>query len=246
VLASVKVADSIQQGLDALLGFIPNIIGFLIILLIGWVVARLVKAAVTRLLQGIGLDRALHNSDAGRYVEQLSPGASPARLIATLAYWFIFLFAISVAISALKIPALTGFLRDVQGYLPNVIAAILIFVIAAVLAGAIGGAAHKLMGDTPTGRVVRAVAPTLILAIATFMVLNQLQIAPQIVTITYAALLGTLALAGGLAFGLGGREVAGDMLRSAYASGQRNAGQVRSDLETGKARGEEAARRQDI
>src|SRR5690242_17502090 len=130
MLASVKVADSIQQGLDALLGFIPNIIGFLIILLIGWLVARVVRTAVTKLLQRVGVDRALHESDAGGYVERLSPGASPARLIAALAYWFIFLFAISVAISALKIPALTGFLRDVQDYLPNVIAAILIFVIA--------------------------------------------------------------------------------------------------------------------
>jgi hypothetical protein len=73
-------------------------------------------------------------------------------------------------------------------------------------------------------------------------VLNQLEIAPQIVTITYAALLGTLALAGGLAFGLGGREVAGDMLRSAYASGQRNAGQIKRDVQTGRERGEQAAR----
>jgi hypothetical protein len=185
--ASVQIADSVQRGLDALLGFIPNILGFLVI----------------------------H-----------------------------FLFVISVAISALKIPALTGFLNDVQSYLPNVVAAVLIFVIAAVLAGAVGGAAHRLMGDTPTGRVVRAIAPPLILAIATFMVLNQLEIAPQIVTITYAALLGTLALAGGLAFGLGGREVAGDMLRTAYASGQRNAGQIKSDVRTGKARGEQVAREQ--
>jgi hypothetical protein len=241
VIASVKVADSVQQGLDSLLGFIPNVIGFLLILLIGYVIAKAVKAAVTKLLQAVGIDRALHASDAGTYVERVSPGASPAKLIATVVYWFIFLFVISVAISALKIPALTGFLNDVQSYLPNIVAAVLIFVIAAVLAGAVGGAAHKLMGDTPTGKVVRAIAPTLILAVATFMVLNQLRIAPQIVTITYAALLGTLALAGGLAFGLGGREVAADMLRTAYDAGQRNAGQVRHDVQTGRARAEDQA-----
>lgn len=244
MIAAVDIAQSVQEGLNALLGFIPNLIGFALILLIGWIVAKAVKAAVTKLLQTIGIDRALHQSDAGSYVERVSPGASPARLIATVVYWFIFLFVISVAISALKIPALTGFLNQVQGYLPNIVAAILIFVIAAVVAGAIGGAAHKLMGDTPTGRVVRAIAPTLILAIATFMVLNQLHIAPQIVTITYAALLGTLALAGGLAFGLGGRDVAGDMLRSAYDAGQRNADQVKRDVETGRERGELAAREQ--
>jgi hypothetical protein len=114
-------------------------------------------------------------------------------------------------------------------------------VVAAALAGVVGGAAHKLMGDTPTGKIVRAVVPGLILAIGTFMVLDQLNIAPQIVTITYAALLGMLALAGALAFGLGGREVAADLLRTAYDSGQQNADQVKRDMQQGKQRAERAA-----
>ena len=86
------------------------------------------------------------------------------------------------------------------------------------------------------GKIVRAVVPGLILAIGTFMVLDQLQIAPQIVTITYAALLGMLALAGALAFGLGGREVAGDLLRNAYDSGQQNKDQVKRDVQQGRQR----------
>ena len=177
MLASVRVADSIQQGLDSLLGFIPNILGFLVILVIGYIIARIVKGAVSTLLEKVGLDRTLHSSDAGQYVEKVSPGASPARLIGSVAFWFIFLFAISAAIGALKIAALTSFIADVQAYLPNIVAALLIFVIAAALAGAIGGAVHKLMGDTPTGKVVRAVVPGLIMAIAVFMVLDQLRIA---------------------------------------------------------------------
>jgi hypothetical protein len=72
------------------------------------------------------------------------------------------------------------------------------------------------MGDTPTGKVVGAVAPVLIMAIGVFMVLDQLEIARQIVTITYAALLGGLFLAMALAFGLGGRDVWGRMLSEAY------------------------------
>ncbi len=72
------------------------------------------------------------------------------------------------------------------------------------------------------------------------MVLDQLNIAPRIVTITYAALLGMLALTGALAFGLGGRGVAADLLRSAYDSGQ-NAGQVRRDMQAGRQRAEQTA-----
>ena len=243
MFASVQIADSIQQGLDSLLGFIPNIIGFLVILVIGYVIAKLVKGIVARLLEKVGLDRTLHSSDAGRYVEKVSPGASPARLIGTVAFWFIFLFAISAAIGALKIPALSTFIAQVQAFLPNIIVALLIFVIAAALAGAVGAAAHKLMGDTPTGKMVRAIAPALIMAIALFMVLDQLHIAPQIVTITYAGLIGMLALAGALAFGLGGRDLAAQMLGQAYDAGQRNAGQVKQDMQTGRERAEVEAQR---
>jgi hypothetical protein len=239
----VQIADSIQQGLDSLLGFIPNIIGFLVILVVGYFIAKLVKGIVARLLEKVGLDRTLHSSDAGKYVEKVSPGASPARLIGTVAFWFIFLFAISAAIGALKIPALSTFIAQVQAFLPNIIVALLIFVIAAALAGAVGAAAHKLMGDTPTGKMVRAIAPALIMAIALFMVLDQLHIAPQIVTITYAGLIGMLALAGALAFGLGGRDLAAQMLGQAYTAGQRNADQVKRDMETGRQRAETQAHR---
>jgi hypothetical protein len=246
VFASVQVADSIQQGLDSLLGFIPNILGFLVILAIGYVIAKVVKGIVARLLEKVGLDRTLHSSDAGKYVERVSPGASPARLIGSVAFWFIFLFAISAAIGALKIPALSTFIAQVQAFLPNIIVALLIFVIAAALAGAVGAAAHRLMGDTPTGKMVRAIAPALIMAIALFMVLDQLRIAPQIVTITYAGLIGMLALAGALAFGLGGRDLAAQMLGQAYDAGQRNAGQVRRDVQVGRDRAETAARPQSV
>jgi hypothetical protein len=217
-IAAVHIAQSLQRGLDSLIAFIPNLVGCLIILFIGYLIARLVKAAVTKLLETIGLDRALSGSPAGAYVERASPGARPSRLVGLVAFWFIFIYAIAAAIGALKIPALTNFMANVQDYLPNVIAAVLILVIGVALAGAVGGLVNRLMGDTPGGRMARAVTPTLILAIVVFMVLNQLKIAPAIVTSTYIALIGMLAVAGALAFGLGGRELAADMMRDAYDS----------------------------
>jgi hypothetical protein len=223
----------LQQGLNSLIGFIPNIIGFLVILLIGY--SRR-QARQDRSQQDPREHRRrprLHNSDAGKYVERVSPGSRPSHLIGTVAFWFVFLFAISAAVGALKIAALTAFIATVQGYLPNIIAAVLIFVIAAVVAGTLGVAVQKLMGDTPTGKLVGTIVPGLVLAIGLFMVLDQLNIAPQIVTITYAALLGMLALAGALAFGLGGRDVAAKMLADAYESGQRNKQQVKQDLQAG-------------
>lgn len=240
-VAAVQIANSLQRALDSLLGFIPNILGFLVILVIGYLIARVVKTVVAKVLEKVGVDKALHRSSAGEYVERVSPDARPSRLIGAVTFWFIFIYAIAAAIGALKIPSLTNFMGNVQNYLPNVIAAVLIFVIGAALAGAVAGLAHKLMGDTSTGRMARAVGPGLILAIVVFMVLTQLKIAPAIVTATYVALIGMLALGGALAFGLGGREIAHDLLSNAYGSAQDNKDQVKRDMQTGRNRAQQQA-----
>ncbi len=241
VYSAVKIGDSIQQGLNAFFAFVPRLVGFLLILLIGYIIARVVKGIITKVLERVGVDRALHRGTAGSYVNKVAPDAKPSSTIGSIAFWFIFLGAISIAVSQLGIPALTTFVAAIAAYLPNVIAAILIFLVAGVIAAAVGGLVARTMGDTPTGKVVGSVVPVLIMAIATFMILNQLKIAPEIVTITYAALIGGVFLAMALAFGLGGRDVASRMLNDAYRKGQENKDQVKDDMETGKQRGQRDA-----
>jgi hypothetical protein len=241
VNASVSISSSLQEGFNSFFGFIPNLIGFLLILLVGWLIAKVVRTLITKGLETLGLDKALHESPAGEYVEKFSPGASPSKLVGIVAFWFIFLFVLTAAFSALKIPAVTAFMTEVLNYLPNVIAAIIIFALAAAIAGAIGGIVAKLLGDTPTGKVVASVVPALIMVIAVFMILNQLKIAPAIVSITYTALIGSVALGAALAFGLGGRDVAGRMLQDAYEKGREQKGQVEEDVQLGKERAEAKA-----
>ncbi len=95
------------------------------------------------------------------------------------------------------------------------------------------------MGDTPTGKFVATAAPILIMAVATFMILTELGIAEQIVMITYAGLIGAIALGMALAFGLGGRDVAARMLEGAYQAGQQGKEQVKQDVQQGKERAKE-------
>ena len=243
LLAAVNVGDSAQTALDSFFGFLPKLLGFILVLAIGWIVAKVVKTAVTKLLQKVGLDKALHSGTTGQYVDRIAPDTSPSRLIGSLAYWFVFLGALAIAVSQLGIAALDNFVAAIGAYLPNIIAAVLIFVVAGAIATAIGGLVARTMGDTPTGEVVGSVVPVLVMAIATFMILNQLQIAEEIVTITYAALLGAAALAMALAFGLGGRDLANRMLSDAYDKGQEQRGQVKRDMEIGKERGRQDAER---
>lgn len=236
---SFNAGQSLQNAFTNFVSYLPTLIGALVVLVIGYIVCRIVKAIVAKVLKKVGFDRRLTQNDAGKYVQRVSPQGEPSRLIGGLAFWALFLFVLSSAIGNLKIAALTTFMQDVLRYVPDVIAATLILIVGAALAGGIAGAVHKAMGDTPTGRVVRAIAPALIMSIAVFMALVQLRISLQIVEITYGALMFALALGAALAFGLGGREVAGTMLGNAYEKTDMDS--IRGDIRTGRARAQEQA-----
>ena len=231
-VAAVEISESIQRGIDDLVGFLPRLVGFLIILLIGYLVAKALAKVVQLALEKVGADRALRSSTTGEYMERVAPDLSPSELTGKVVFWFIFLGALSIAISSLGITALNDFLADVFSYLPNVVAAILIFVVAAALASFLARAVAGAMGDTPTGRLVATAVPALVMAIAVFMILNQLKIATDVVTITYAALMGALALGMALAFGLGGRDVASRVLEDAYRRGQQERERIRAQRAT--------------
>lgn len=229
----MNVIDSMLEGLREVFQWLPNLLAFLAVVLIGWIVARVLGAVVRKVLGRVGLDRRLRESQVGRWTRRVTE--QPSDLLGAVTFWLVFLAFFSAALPQLELEVVNDFVAAVWGYVPNVIAALAIFVIAALVAGGATALVQRTMGDTATGRVARAVAPVLIMAIATFMILVQLRIAESIVIITYAALMGAIALGMALAFGLGGREVASDMLRGAY-EGQRE--QVKRDLQTGRERAE--------
>jgi mechanosensitive ion channel-like protein len=226
-IAAVEIGDSLQRGLDELVAFLPRLVGFLIILLIGWLIARAVKAIVVKALQGVGLDRALSSGSAGPYVARAVPDARPSDIIGAVAFWFLFLGAVAIAVSQLGIEALDNFLQSIVAYLPNIVVAILIFVVAGAVAAAVSGLVSRTLDGTATGRIAGTAAPVLIMGIATFMILDQLNIAQAIVEITYIALLGSVALGMAIAFGLGGRDVAARLLEDAYRQGRERREEVR-------------------
>jgi Conserved TM helix len=232
--AALNIGDSVEQGFDTFFAWIPSLLGALVILIIGYVVAKIVGNLLARVLGRAGLDRTMLAGQTGEWVRKVT--ATPSLLVGKLAFWAIFLGAISLAATALGIDALTAFVASVYAYLPNVIAAVLIFIVAGAIAAGVSTLATRFMGDTPTGRVVSTAAPILVMTIATFMILDQLRIAEDIVVITYAALLGSIALGAALAFGLGGREVAAQMLRGAYVKGQEGTEQAKRDIHVGKQR----------
>lgn len=234
VLGDVDVSNSIQRSLNEVFAFIPELIMAVVIVAVGFLVAKVLAGLVGRALHSAGLDRELGRGTVGQWVAKIT--SSPSRLIGAVAFWAVFLGAISLAVSVLGINALTDFVAAVYGYLPNVIAALLIFVVAGMVAAGVATLASRVLGGTALGKIVATAGPILVMTIATFMILDQLKIAEDIVVITYAALLGAIALGSALAFGLGGRDVARQMLEGAYQKGQEHKDELHRDVDTGLSR----------
>lgn len=231
--------QSFQNALDSFFSFLPQLLGALVLLLIGYIVAKAVEKVIRKVLVKARFDRALHVSPAGKFINRLVD--SPAALAGKISFYLIFLLFISIAVTALDIPALTSIVEGIYSYIPNVIAAIAIFLVASAIVAGGEVFIYKALGNHPMTKIVGAVLPAIVFSIAAFMILNQLRIAPEIVTITYTAILGAISLGLALAFGLGGRDVAGQILSNAYDKTQQNKPMMRDAVRTAKANSRQMA-----
>jgi hypothetical protein len=196
-----------------IIGFLPNILAALLILIIGSIIASALARLTRKVLQRLRFDRVIHSSAAGSMVSRVIE--SPSYFTGRIVFWLIMIGTISLAVAALNLPILNDLLGAVYGYIPNIIAAVIIFLIASAISA--GGArfVQRVMGNTAMSRVVSTAIPAITMSLAIFMILNQLGIATDIVNILFTGIVGAVALGLALAFGLGGREVARGLLEQA-------------------------------
>lgn len=214
-IASIDIVTRLGDFFSVAFEWLPRLLGALIVLFVGYVIARILAAIVRRVLGRIGLDALVAKSPLGQTVGRVSQ--SPTKLLAKIVFWIVMFGSFSPAADALGIASIKGLIAAVYAYIPNVIAALAIVVVGALLAGVVGRMVRDLLPSGPMNSVAASIAPAAVMVIAVFMALDQLKIAKDIVTITYAALLGSLALGAALAFGLGGRDAAARALAQAQA-----------------------------
>src|SRR5918992_675834 len=202
----------LQDALSAFFSYIPQLIGAIVILIVGYVVARVLQAVVGRVLQGIGFDRWMERGGIKQFFDRAETNQTPASILGALVFWFVFIIAITMAADALGIPQVSVVLAQLVAYIPSIIAAILILILAALLANFISGIVRGATGSD----ILASIARYAIIVYAVFAAVTQLGIAVQLTANTFLIVLGAVALAGALAFGIGGREVARDILEKAY------------------------------
>jgi hypothetical protein len=207
------LTQEFENVVGNIIGFLPNVLAALLILIIGSIVASALARLTRKVLQRLRFDRVIHSSAAGSMVSRVIE--SPSYFTGRIVFWLIMIGTISLAVAALNLPILNELLGAVYGYIPNIIAAVIIFLIASAISA--GGArfVQRVMGNTAMSRVVSTAIPAITMSLAIFMILNQLGIATDIVNILFTGIVGAVALGLALAFGLGGREVARGLLEQA-------------------------------
>src|SRR5215210_5156335 len=215
----------LQDALSAFLSFIPQLIGALIILIIGYIIAKALQAIVGRVLEGIGFDRWMERGGIKQFFDRADTEPTPHSILGRLVFWFVFIIAITMAADALGIPQVSAVLGQLIAYIPSIIAAILILILAALLANFLAGIVRGATGSDLLG----SIAQYAIIVYAVFAALTQLGVAVELTAPTFLIVLGAVALAAAIAFGLGSREVAQDIIEKAYNR--------RDEVQDGTARG---------
>jgi hypothetical protein len=196
----MDMGQGLSTAWQAVVSFVPLLIGFLVILVLGWIIAWLVGKAVAKGLHGVGLDRALHRGGVGEYFERSRWSAS--ELCGKIIYYVGLLFVFTLAFSVFGPNPISTLLNDVISWIPRGIVALVIVVVAAMIAKAVRDIVSGALGGLSYGRFLANAAGVFILALGVIAALNQMGVA---VTVTVPVLVAVLATIGGiLVVGVGG------------------------------------------
>jgi hypothetical protein len=202
MIAQADIGDSFQEMLSTVINFLPLALAFLVILIVGWFIAKAVAKIVDKVLTKVGFDRAVERGGVGRAMERTEYDAST--ILARIVFWMLFLFVLQLAFGIFGPNPISAMLFGVIAFLPRLIVAIVIIVVAAAIASGVRDIIAGSLGGLSYGRTLANVAGGIILVIGVFAALNQVQIAPAIVTGLFYAMLAIIAGSAIIAIGGGG------------------------------------------
>ena len=216
---------SVSAALAMFMGAIPRVIGFLAIVIIGWIIAGLLASAVAAILRTVKFNDLAQKSGFTGFVRNMGVNNDASGLLADLTKWFVRLIVLVVAFDALGLPAVSAVLQQLLLWLPNLVVALVILVLAGLAANAVSSLVRGATAQAGFGNpdLLANIARFAILTFAVVVAVNQLGIATTLVNTLFMGTVGALALALGLAFGLGGRDTAAQIVSGWYSAGRQAA-----------------------
>lgn len=204
------------------LGFLPALIGALIVLVLGWILSGILAGLIEKGLRAVGFEKASQSAGIAGFIQKSGSGWTASKVVAEIVKWFIRLVAIQAAASILGMGQISAILNSILLFLPNVVVALAIIVLGAFIAKFVSGIVRATVSEMGFGNpdLIAATARYTIITFAVIAAVDQIGIAATVVNTLQIGTVAALALAFGLAFGLGGQQAAAQLTQSWYTKGQ--------------------------
>ncbi len=206
----VVLLEPAKTVLSQISQFLVNVLLVVIILIIGWIIAKIIKTLVTKLLRTIKLDQLSDRIDLDSILAKGGMSYSLSELIGIICYWLALLITFVIAINAIGLTVAADLLNRIVLYVPNIIAAVFILIsgmfVATLLSNIVKTAANN--AGVSQAKLLGKIAEVLVLIFAVVIAEEQLGIAAKIIELTISIILASLGLGAALAFGLGCRDLA--------------------------------------
>ena len=208
-------------GAESMGTIVPALIGAGVILLTGYFLARQVEKWTDHLLKKMEFNKVAQAGGLADAMERAGTRLDPVHAIGKLLFWLVMLVVILLSATALGLESINEMFGMMLSYIPTIIAAIIIVILGMIVGEFVRALVLASAGNVEGVPTLAKVAKTAVILIAIFMALQQVGVAGDIVTSAFTLILGAVALAFGLAFGLGNRELAGEITRRWYEEGRK-------------------------
>ncbi len=211
---SVVLTESFRNLWIGVIGFVPNLVVAILIVIIGWAIGALLGRVVSQIIKSLRLDEGLRKAGLEDFLNRGAINLNSGAFLGGLVKWFVMLVFLIGALDVLRLTQVTEFLKNILDYIPQVVVAVLIL----LAAGIIGDALKKVVvssaktAEVKSSGFLGSVTKWAIWIFAILVALSQLGIAPVIINTLFTGFVVALSLAFGLAFGLGGQEMASKVL----------------------------------
>jgi small-conductance mechanosensitive channel len=207
--------NGLQDLLQGFIGFLPALVGALVIFVIGWFISSGVGRLVGDILKKIKFNQIFERGNWKNALEKADLKVDPSGFIGAIFKWVLVIVFLLASVEILGLNQLAAFITDVLAYLPNVLVASLIFVVAVIIADIVEKVLRAAVESAQVGQahMVGVIVRWSIWIFAAIAILTQLGITPILWQTLFTGLVALVVVAGGLAFGLGGKEVAGQWLQ---------------------------------
>ena len=213
---------SFRDAFSMILGAIPRILGFIVIVAIGWFISSLLARGVVGLLRAIRFDELMERSGLADFMNKMGTGIDSVGIVAGIVKWIVRVVVLLAAFNILGLPAVSDVMRQFVLWLPNLVVAIFVLFIGGIAARAVGNVVRGATAEAgfSNPETLSNISRTAVWSFAIVVAINQLGIATNLINTLFTGFVGALAIALGLSFGLGGRDLAARTLENWYDQAQ--------------------------